>query len=395
MTDRLLAGIREWLFDEGRQAPTNMILFDQLCHRLTAEGLPLWRAVVQFGTLHPLYQAHSLFWWRDTGIEHVQRSHEFMSSPEFHASTYKHILDRGGMLRVRLTGMADLKFKLLSDLKEQGGTDFLMTLMPVSEGISPGLSWTTDRREGFSTAEIELLRALPRYLGPLMEVRSLKLTMTTLLDTYLGRGPAHQVLSGAVRRGELRRVSAVVVLTDLHEFTAKAESWEESELLGALDGYLEIVVDAVSANGGEVLKFMGDGVLAIFAVTDERPVNRCCDAALRALMAARQALAQLNGERLRAGKDALEFGSALHVGDLAYGNVGGRERLDFTVIGSAVNLASRLLRLCKVLDAPILATEEIARHSVTPMNEIGARRLRGAARPVRVFAPIGAGRFGG
>jgi adenylate cyclase len=311
-----------------------------------------------------------------------------MTSPEFLASPYKRILDRGTDLRVRLSVEAKSEFTLLNELRQMGGTDFLTTLIPVSEGLSPGVSWTTDRKDGFSESEIELLRALPRYLGPLMEVRSVKETMAALLETYLGHGPGREVLSGAVRRGDLRRVSAVVVLTDLHEFTAKAESWDESELLGALDSYLEVVVEAVAANGGEVLKFMGDGVLAMFAATSDRPINRCCDAALQALLMARNALAKVNSERIFADKEALEFGSALHFGDLAYGNVGGRERLDFTVIGPAVNLTSRLLQLCKVLDAPILATSEIAQHTAMPMHEIGARRLRGTAGPVRVFAPV-------
>jgi adenylate cyclase len=387
MTDSALARVREWLFEEGHQAPTNMVLFDRLCRRLAADGLPLWRAVVQFGTLHPLYQADSLYWWRGTGIEHVRRPHEFMNSPEFLASPYKHILDHGETLRVRLATAGDPEFRLLSDLKRAGGTDFLTTLIPVSAGLPPGVSWTTDHGDGFSAAQVEMLLTLPRYLGPLVEVRSVRQTMATLLDTYLGRGPGSQVLSGAVRRGELKRVSAVVVLTDLQEFTAKAEAWEERDLLSALDSYLEVVVDAVAARDGEVLKFMGDGVLAIFAVTQDRPLNRCCDAALQAVVAARRALAQVNAARIAAGKEALEFGSALHFGDLAYGNVGGRERLDFTVIGPAVNLASRLLQLCKALDSPILATEEISRHSTASMHEIGARRLRGTARPIRVFAP--------
>jgi adenylate cyclase len=197
-----------------------------------------------------------------------------------------------------------------------------------------------------------LLRAVPPLLAAPLEVRAQRLTTGAILDTYLGRGPGREVLHGAIQRGDLRRIDCAVLLTDLRGFTGKTERWPPEILLHALDTYFEAVADAVSTEGGDVIKFVGDGVLAIFPVEAAGNTAAACKAALNAALQARDALKASNDGRSERGEEPLDFGCGLHIGEVAYGNIGGRDRLDFTVIGAAVNVARRLQELCKTSAAP-------------------------------------------
>jgi len=209
------------------------------------------------------------------------------------------------------------------------------------------------------------------------------LTLTALLEAYLGRRTAARVLAGALRRGSGETIRAALLYADLRGFTALSETTEPTAMIAALDAWFDRVAGAVHAFGGEVLKFIGDGVLAIFPVTGA-PAE-ACEAALRAVAAARAGMAHLDAVRQAQGLPPLPFGAALHLGEMLWGNIGTADRLDFTAIGPAVNLVSRLEGLCRPLGRGVLASGAFAAEAATPMLPLGEHRLRGIAEPCAVF----------
>ncbi len=372
------------LFNDHRA--DDSALFDGLCRSLVGLGLSIWRGVMQFPMLHPLYLGHSLYWWRGEGVSMMPRPHGFEHSTEFLESPYKASLDRGGPLRVRLKDVGDPGFPLLRDLKARGGTDFINALIPAHGMMTPGVSWTSDAPDGFSKKDIALLTALTSFLGPPFALRAERRTVRIMLETYLGAGPGDEVMAGAVQHGDTREIEAVILQTDLRGFTAKSLAWPPSALLVALDAYFEAVVDAVHDQGGDVLKFIGDGVLAVF------PVNRdhtASEAARRAMQAARNALANLDEKNSREAKrwggEPLAMTASIDIGDVVYGNIGGRSRLDFTIIGPAVNRGSRMLDQAKHLGKSPIASAAINNLLGGNLQLIGEYWLDGLGEPTELF----------
>src|SRR5436853_483440 len=210
------------------------------------------------------------------------------------------------------------------------------------------------------------------------------LPLAALLEAYLGRRSAARVQAGALRRGGGETIRAALLCADLRDFTALSEATEPTAMIAALDAWFDRIAGAVHAFGGEVLKFIGDGVLAIFPVIDAAP-RHACDSALRAASAAKAGMAHLNEERRGQGLPPLAFGAALHLGEMLWGNIGAANRLDFTAIGPAVNLASRLEGLCKPLGRSVLISGAVAAETTTPLVPLGAHALRGIAAPCAVF----------
>ena len=382
--DRLIPALQA-LFADYQADDT--ALFDGLCRSLQGLGVPLWRGVMQFPILHPLHLGHSLYWWRDEGVTLLPRPHGFEESAEFLESPYKASLKRDAPLRVRLMDLGDPGFSLLRDLKAKGGTDFINAIIPAHGAITPGVSWATDAPGGFSDADIAFLTALTPFLGPPFALRAERRTVGIMLETYLGAGPGAEVLAGAVQHGDIREIEAVILQTDLRGFTAKSFAWKPPALLKALDAYFEAVVDAVQDHEGDVLKFVGDGVLAVFPIRSERPAAM---AAGHAMDAARRAFKRL-GEHNRGsasswGGEPLAMAASIDIGPVIHGNIGGRSRLDFTVIGQAVNRGSRVLDLAKRLGRELVVTakiDELLEHDLEPL---GNHELDGIERPVELFA---------
>ena len=258
--------------------------------------------------------------------------------------------------------------------------------VPLADGRRNAISWTTDRAGGFSARERNDLRNLIGPLGLVLDLLEWRRTARTLLDTYLGSGPGREVLGGAIRRGDRRDLDAVILFADLRDFTSMALTWNVDRLLQALDAYYQALVDAITVADGEVLKFVGDGLLAVFPIGKGADLEETCRRAFAATVAARQAMAAVNQARGAVGLPELDFGVALHVGRVIYGNIGGAGRLDFTVIGPAVNLVSRVEGLCKELEHSILATAAFAEHFPSDLVSIGRHVLRGFAEPVELFA---------
>jgi adenylate cyclase len=378
-----------WLLAQGSQAAGHLELLVSLCDWLCRRGMPLYQANQYTPTLHPLMQGVECIWHRSgRAPEEVQlhwRGGEDVRA--WQDNPLRYVMLGCDEIRVDLQAAAapGQTAPILDQLRAAGASEYLVMAVPLADGRRNAISWASDAARGFSQGERNELRNLAGPLGLVADLLEWRRTARTLLDTYLGRGPGLEVLQGAIRRGDRRDLEAVILFADLRDFTAKAANWSVDQLLTALDTYYQALVDAITVAGGEVLKFMGDGLLAVFPTGGPAGLARTCQHALAAALAARQALAAANRIRLAAGAEALEFGVALHVGRVVYGNIGGQGRLDFTVIGQAVNLVSRVEGLCRTLDQPLLATAALARHVEGELIALGAHRIRGLAEPVELF----------
>ena len=244
------------------------------------------------------------------------------------------------------------------------------------------LGWAFSRP--LTEAESALLHQAARFAAAPLAALATRSTLAALLEAYLGRRSAAQVLAGRLRRETGETIRAVLLYGDLRGFTELSEATAPEAVVAALDAWFDRVAGAVHAFGGEVLKFIGDGVLAIFPI-GERPPSAACDAALSAVGAARAGMAHLDQARSRQGLPPLPFGMALHLGEMLWGNIGTADRLDFTAIGPAVNLVSRLEGLCKPLGRSVLVSGAVAAETTTALIPLGEHALRGIAKPCAVF----------
>lgn len=377
-----------WLLTQGPRAAGHLELLVSLCNWLARRGLPLYQANQYTPTLHPLMQGVECIWHRSGRAPEEVQLH-WRGGDDLRAwqdNPLRRVMLGSDEIRVDLRAAAPgLAAPVLDELRAAGVSEYLVMAVPLADGRRNAISWACDGRNGFSQAERNELRNLAGPLGLVADLLESRRTARTLLDTYLGRGPGLEVLRGAIRRGDRRDLEAVILFADLRNFTAMAASWTVDQLLAALDTFYQALVDAITVAGGEVLKFMGDGLMAVFPTGGPAGLARTCQHALAAALAARQGLAAANRIRVAAGAEALDFGAALHVGQVIYGNIGGRGRLDFTVVGPAVNLVSRVERLCRPLGQPLLATAALARHVEGELTPLGAHEIRGLPEPVELF----------
>jgi adenylate cyclase len=275
-----------------------------------------------------------------------------------------------------------LRFPICRDLKAQGGTDYYAQGLRFSNGEVSYVSWATREPGGFSDEALRALDAMAPVLSRRIELESAYHATRSLLEVYLGKNAARRVLAGQFRRGGGELIRAAIWFCDLRGFTSISDQTAPSRVVGILDAYFDSVASVIAAHGGEVLKFIGDAILAIFPLADD--TGDACQSALEAAEQALGALEQLNRER--ANDPPLAIGIALHVGDVMYGNVGSRERRDFTVISSAVNETSRLEGLCKVLKTPLTLSHAfvgaVARADIV---DLGEQELKGVSSKLRVF----------
>jgi adenylate cyclase len=282
-------------------------------------------------------------------------------------------------VRVRLlTG--DLPFPVCNDLRDAGGTDYYVQALPFTNGATSYVSFATDARDGFSDASLELLETIRPFLARRLELESAYYATRALLEVYLGSNAARRVLAGAFQRGRGELIDAAIWFSDMRDFTALSDRTPPAQVVQILDAHFDAIATAVSQHGGEVLKFIGDAVLAIFPI--EEDAGRACRAAVTAAEQALSSLALVGEER----GAPVAIGIALHRGLVMYGNIGARDRLDFTVISSAVNEASRLESLCKTLSTPLVLSAAFAQAAaLDPLVDLGEHALKGVSAPVRVF----------
>jgi len=385
-----------WAVRQGLLGISAAELFDGFCQRLVIGGLPLWRASAAMRTLHPQWGGYSYLWRRDlNAIEPSQFERGTEYRQDWLTSPFAYLVGQaraeGGSgdpwrhLRRQLCGpQARLDFPLLEELAREGGTDYFAQIVrfgpegDASRGTGIAYSFTTDRRDGFSEDDLTLLRAVLPALSLAIMAHAGHTIASGLLEAYLGGDAGRRVHAGAVERGSVESIRAVLWFADMRGFTKLADGSAGLEVIELLDEVFETLTAPLRSRGGQVLKFMGDGMLAIFPLLAETQAETCRHA-IDAAREAMHALDRMNRARAEADRPIAEVDLALHVGEVLYGNVGAADRLDFTVIGPAVNEAARIETLCEPLGRKVLVSAEFAAaaESSTGLQPLGHHRLRG------------------
>jgi adenylate cyclase len=395
MTEAEIAVIASWVAQAGLEGRAETALVGDFSRRALAGGLPLARAIAIIDTLHPLFEGRAFRWERDKGETKLE---EYGSSDEGeHAARWRgsplYRLWRSGdsLLRVRVTPESIAQFPTLAELSEGSIVDHLAMINRfTADGVIGEMDcfyslWMTDRAAGFSDEEVAALERLAPFLGLAIKSASLARIAKTLVETYLGRDAGRRVLTGRIRRGVADRIDTVLWFSDLRDFTRVADTSPPDEIIPMLDDYADAIVSAIHDNSGDVLKLIGDGVLAIFP-SEER--SRACAAALNAARQAQEAVRLLNNRRLEEGVPTTEMYLGLHVGEVFYGNIGSKDRLDFTVVGPAVNEVSRIDAMCRSVDQPILLSAAFVASVAEERRRfvsVGRYALRGVGRPQELF----------
>jgi adenylate cyclase len=390
---RQIIELHVWAVRQGLLGTGAAELFDGFCQRLVLGGLPLWRASAAMRTLHPQWGGYSYLWRRDlNAIEPSQFGRGNENSQGWLTSPFAYLVgqaEAGGdpwlHLRRRLAGPeALLDFPLLEELASAGAADYFAQIVrfgpqgDASRGTGVGYSFATDRREGFGEDDLTLLRAVLPALSLAMMTHAGHTIASGLLGAYLGDDAGRRVHAGAVERGSVERIHAVLWFADMRGFTRLADSTPGLDVIELLDEVLETLTAPLRSRGGQVLKFMGDGMLAIFPLLVETQAETCRDA-IDAAREAMRTLDRINRARVEACKPIAEVDLALYIGEVLYGNVGAADRLDFTVIGPAVNEAARIETLCEPLGRKVLVSAEFAAAagSCNGLQPLGHHRLRG------------------
>jgi adenylate cyclase len=359
---------------------------EQLLTRVLQTGIPLWRVYIGLQLVHPQLQAMGYVWRRGEKVQEVARAWGIQFTPAYIGSPIQAAREQGRMVRHHLTHLTEHDHVLLHELKADGGVDYIALPMHIRrEGPLPVVTFATDSRLGFSDDDVADLTRLVDLMGAVTEMHIERSVAETVANTYLGPEVGQRVLNGAIRRGEGEEIRAVLWFSDLRDFTGMNERLPAGEVLELLNNYLQLVGDALKAHGGEILKFIGDGVMAYFPAEDALFLPIVTG---QAIAAARQLIADIeaaNEARATGGNDPLRFGIGLHIGPVTFGNVGTEDRLDFTVIGPAVNRASRLEGMTKVLGVKVCASAEFNEVCTVPMKSVGKHRLRGVPAPVEIF----------
>jgi adenylate cyclase len=375
--------VLDWLVGDGRQLPDARALLEQLCVRLLDAGLPLARASFHIRTLHPQLYGVGLYWRRGADqIEAFPAEHGILQTAMFQNSPLRLLFDGARTVRQRLDlDGVEFAFPLFHELREQGLTDYVALPITFSDGKLHGTTWSTDHPGGFEPGYLAQLEDLLPVVGLLLEIHLNRRIAINLLDTYVGHDAGERILQGQITRGSAETVQAAIWYCDLRGFTALSERLGRDALLACLNDYFDCMALPIKHHQGEILKFIGDAILAIFRLHDEP----ACGRALGAAIDARGAMLDLNRRRRTDGLEALDFGLALHAGEVMYGNIGTADRLDFTVIGPAVNLTTRIERLCRTLGLNLLMSETFAAMCPRPLRSLGRHRLAGVQRPVEIF----------
>ncbi|MGF1641006.1 MAG: adenylate/guanylate cyclase domain-containing protein [Rhodospirillales bacterium] len=386
--------VESWLLQGAAGTDDLLALFEEFVWRLVAIGLPLDRASLHVGTLHPQLLGFAWNWNIADGLcDEVQVAAEALQNDAFLRSPLAVVFRTGEPLRIdpALAEAAE-RFSLVPDLRALGITEYVA--LPLGgRGYHNVTTVATRRAGGFAPEQFHTIECLLRLLSLHVERHIALRIAANVLRTYLGADAGRQVLEGTIRRGEGRRIAAVIWASDLRGFTDLSDRLDPPAMLAVLNAYFAAMVGTVQENGGEVLKFMGDGLLAVFPLDRTYGGRSAPEMAVTAALAAQEAVADLC--RIPppeiAGLDGwrpLRSGIGLHEGEVFFGNIGAPERLDFTVIGQAVNTASRVEGLTKVLGRPILMTAAVARGLADPPENLGLHVLRGLAEPVEIFAPL-------
>ena len=391
-----------WAVREGLRGTTAYDLFDGYCQRLIIHGVPLWRAHAAMETLHPQWSGYGYTWRRDlNAIQPEQYAHSDMAGEGWLNSPMYDLIRRARAgeddpwLRRHLeAGQEERDFPVLNEFFAEGATDYFAQVFTFGEDGDPShgtgivYSFAADRRGGFDDNDTTLLHATLPALSLAMKAHAGYVIASALLQTYLGEEPGRRVHAGAIERGSVESINAVLWYADIRGFTQTSDTSPGPIIIELLDTVFETLTAVLRTRGGEVLKFLGDGMLATLSFA-EADRAETCRRALDAAVEAMRALAALNEARAAAGLPAVTVDIALHVGEVLYGNVGAIDRLDFTVIGPAVNEVARIEALCEPLGRPVLFSAEFAtavEDTDSRLEPLGHYSLRGVRDPKEIFA---------
>ncbi len=380
-----LRKLTDWLIDGARSAPTPVALLTQTCEGLVAAGVPLWRVGAFVKTLHPDLFGRSFIWRKGAEVVVNAADFDFAQTQEFIQSPLAIVYDSGREVRYRLDDPDSKRFPFFDDMRAEGVTDYIALPLLFTDGSTHVSSWTTKEPGGFTDAQLAALRTILSPFARLGEIFALRRTASTLLDTYVGNRAGERIMAGRIRRGHAESMQAAIWLSDLRGFTALSDRLPAETVVDILNGYFDCQVSSIRTHGGEVLKFMGDGLLAVFPIDEYvGDVRQVCGHVLEAAHESRASVAAMHypiGETV----ERFRFGVALHVGQILYGNIGGGNRLDFTCIGPAVNLAARLEKVASRLHRTVVASAAFAGACHNDWTDLGEFPIAGFSKAERVY----------
>ncbi len=380
-------GVVDWLTNGTRDERFIDNIFAQMCIRLQQAGIPLKRSTLHVLIHHPQWLGARFMWsdgMREAEIARVD--YDVRERSEFIGSPANEMFDGATEVREDLERDPSLgrKHALYDEMREKGLTDYVAWPLYHTLGKRHLVTFATDRPGGFDDAHVAALRKLLPVLALVSEIRIKNRLARTLLETYVGAHAGELILAGATRRGTGTTVRAAIMICDLRDFTKISDNWPRDDVIDLLNDYFDAMSEPIARHGGEILKFIGDGLLAIFPLSEPG----ACAKLLRAVTEARQAMAALNERNNGTGRAPLNYGIGVHVGDVMYGNIGSSTRLDFTVIGPAVNMASRLEALTKQLGRTVLLSRDFAElvDREFDLERVGRHEVRGFSDPIELFA---------
>src|SRR3954465_7886074 len=380
-------GVVDWLINGTRDQRFIDNIFAEMCIRLQQAGIPLARSTVHVLIQHPQWLGARFMWadgMREAEIARVD--YDVRERSEYIGSPANEMFDGATEVRENLEQDTALgrKHALYREMRAQGLTDYVAWPLYHTLGKRHLVTFATDRPGGFDDAHLVALKNVLPVLALVSEIRVKNRLARTLLETYVGSHAGELILAGATRRGTGTTVRAAIMICDLRDFTKISDNWPRDDVIHLLNDFFAAMSEPIARRGGEILKFMGDGLLAIFPLSEP---NACANL-LHAVAEARQAMAALNDKNNETGRAALNYGIGVHVGDVMYGNIGSRSRLDFTVIGPAVNMASRLETFTNQLGRTVLLSRAFADsvESDFALERVGEYPVRGFNDPIEIFA---------
>ncbi|WP_420412101.1 adenylate/guanylate cyclase domain-containing protein [Roseibium sp.] len=391
-----LEDVKNWLLNDATEIDDVMLMFEEFMWRCQAAHLDIDRSTLHIGTLHPRVIGFSWFWSaQDSFCDELAADANALQHEAFTKNPLYKVMAEGEFVKVDLETKEGLNaFPIMRDLAEQGYTNYVAIPLSASGTMNNAMTLATTRKGGISPEQKEEIRSLIELFALHVERHIVKRIARNVADTYLGPIAGQRVLDGEIKRGDGEAIDAVVFMSDMRGFTGLADRLSGAEVTAILNAYFDRVSTAVLNHGGDILKFMGDGVLAVF---DQKTLGRqaAADAAVNAARAVLSSIDELNDAPSDTLPDPalwhpLKIGIGLHMGEVFFGNVGGEERLDFTVIGRAVNETSRVEALCKPLGQTLLLTEPV--RSALPdglksgLDPMGDHVLRGVGNPVAIFS---------
>jgi adenylate cyclase len=388
--------LRTWLTQAGLAGKSEAALLDGFCQRALDAGLPIARAAIIIDTLHPVHEGRAFFWRREAGQAHTELveygpTTEGEALENWRRTVFFHLLESGeSSYRVRFHAGETTEFLRLAHMREEGMSDVaaMITRFPRSGAIGEMDSlysyWATDRPRGFDDPQLAAIGRLMPMLALAVKCVSLARIAGTLVETYLGRDAGRRVLQGRIRRGIADKISAVLWYSDLRGFTQITDQSAPEQIIPLLNDYAEAVISAIHGNGGDVLKLIGDGTLAIFTATT---AEEACRSSIAAHNLLQEQLARLNQRRAQDHLPITDVYVGLHIGEVFYGNIGSDERLDFTVVGPAVNEVARIAAMCRSAERNVLLSQAFADAMASKhrLVSVGRYALRGVERPQELF----------